>query len=131
MFLFAGLVHRLREILGKMKTVMDDLGLRQHRLGRLGKGLPHVHGDRLHFLPLCRRKAVGKQRFGRLHRASLNHIQDPSPHAVAQNRDVLVSLLYALLVQGGVLHHLLAAPAGKTPKNRPVHQVMDRRRRQT
>src|SRR3989338_5250351 len=97
-FLPAHRIDRFTEVLGNVKPVMDDVGLRQTRLYCAHKSRPHIHRHRFDRGAL-RRAECFQQTFGRFQLSLRYQIKYSGAVDVGQYADVTVTSFGTLLIQ--------------------------------
>src|SRR4030067_513360 len=97
-FLPAHRIDRFTEVLGNVKPVMDDVGLRQARLYCAHKSRPHIHRHRFDRGAL-RRTECSQQAFGRFQLSLRYQIKHSGAVDVGQYADVTVTSFGTLLIQ--------------------------------
>jgi hypothetical protein len=112
-------VDRLVELLGAVKLVMHDGRVRCGRAGGLKVGLPHIDGNRGHALALRLRNRF-PQLVGGLASALRHHIKNSPRHHVVENRDIVVPLAEALLIEPEV-GQILQRPSIQSARHRTFH----------
>jgi hypothetical protein len=115
-------IDRLVEVLGDMKTVVHDFGLRGGLAGGGGEAGPHVHSGRLDFFALGLRQTLPHDH-RRLGRALRHHFKHPGRLMVGHQRNVAVATAKTLLIEADA-GDLLGGASGKSSRHRAVHDPL-------